>query len=50
MVPSCHKLGEHFVSSALASGCILVDLEKAPFHSLRLSLPCRCYGAVSQVP
>lgn len=28
---------ERFVSSALASGCVLVELEIAPFHSLRNS-------------
>lgn len=37
LVLSSHGLGEHFVSSALVSGRILVALEKAPFHSLRKS-------------
>lgn len=35
---SSHGSGEHFVSSALVSGHVLVALEKAPFHSLRKSL------------
>ena len=36
MVLSLHGLGGTFCE--LCSECILVDLEEAPFHSLRLSL------------
>lgn len=34
VVPSSHGTGEHFVSSAPASGCGLVHVDRAPFHSL----------------